>query len=113
MSFSAFLSRILSRLLSRLLSHLLSRLLSRLLCHRRTLLHFASMAASFACGGTACTHAEPPEWDAAPGSLSAAPLPRAVPGLPEAALDAPDEAAPALSTDPGTQPQTRDRPKSS
>jgi len=68
------------------------------------------MAAAFACG---CTHVEPPEWDAAPGSLSAAPLPAAVPGLPEAALDAPDEAPPAPTTDPGTQPQTRERPRSS
>jgi hypothetical protein len=61
---------------------------------------------------SACEHRDPPAWDAGAGSLSAAPLPPPPPSAdasPEAAADVPD--APAV--DPGTLPQTRDRPRSS
>jgi len=78
---------------------------------RRSFSHFGAIAATgIAC---ACTHVEPPAWDAAPGSLSASPLPAAVPWQAEAAADAPDDASPVPSMDPGTLPQMRDRPKSS
>jgi len=68
------------------------------------------MVAAIAC---ACTHVEPPGWDAAPGSLSAAPLPAVASGLPDAAADAPDDTSPLPQVDPGTLSQTRDRPRSS
>jgi hypothetical protein len=61
---------------------------------------------------SACEHREPPTWDAGSGSLSAEPLPPPPPSLdasPSVAADTPD--APAV--DPGTLPQTRDRPRSS
>jgi hypothetical protein len=78
---------------------------------RRSWRHFGAILVGTACG---CARAEPPAWDAAPGSLSAAPLPATLPGLPEAAAaDASDDAAPVPSVDPGTLAQTRDRPKSS
>jgi len=61
-----------------------------------------------------CEHKEPPTWDAGPGaSLSAQPLPPPPPSLdasPEAAYDGPTAGSPAI--DPGTLPQTRDRPRS-
>ncbi len=60
-----------------------------------------------------CTRVEPPAWDAAPGSLSSMPLPSSGQAPVEAAVDAPDDAPPLPPVDPGTLPQTRDRPKSS
>jgi hypothetical protein len=66
-----------------------------------------------------CAHREPPTWDAGRGSLAASPLPDALEGGPaDAAGDGATSAgdgdtsdAPAI--DPGTLPQTRDRPRSS
>jgi hypothetical protein len=60
----------------------------------------------------ACEHREPPAWDAGAGSLSAAPLPPPPPPL-DATADAADDAPDAPPVDPGTLPQTRDRPRSS
>jgi hypothetical protein len=61
----------------------------------------------------ACSHVEPPAWDAAPGSFSVSPLPlvspsASVPRTPDAGegLDAAAEAS-----DPSTLAQTRDRPQ--
>jgi hypothetical protein len=69
----------------------------------------------------ACAHGEPPAWDAAPGSLTAAPLPppSGPPSLPPpgggareggAATAAPQDAA-VDAPDPATLPQTHDRPQ--
>jgi hypothetical protein len=68
------------------------------------------MAAALAWG---CTRAAPPAWDAAPGSLSAAPLAAVMPSASDAAFDAQDDTAQVAPVDPGSLPQTRDRPKSS
>ena len=54
-----------------------------------------------------CARHEPPSWDAAPGSLSASPLPSAF------AAPLPDAASPEGGVDPATLPQTRDRPSAS
>jgi hypothetical protein len=56
-----------------------------------------------------CSRHEPPTWDAAPGSLSATPLPvSSTPALPPPTADAATvEAGP----DVATLPQTRDRPQ--
>jgi hypothetical protein len=65
----------------------------------------------------ACAHREPPTWDAGTGSLSAVPLPPPPPsssgegGTLDASADA--EPADAPEVDPGTLPQTRDRPRTS
>jgi hypothetical protein len=61
---------------------------------------------------SSCEHREPPTWDAGAGSLSAQPLPPAPPS-PDASLDAPGDSPDAPTVDPGTLPQTRDRPRSS
>jgi len=80
---------------------------------RRALPPFASIGLAYllAAGPFGCSHGEPPTWDG--GSLSVAPLP-AMPAsvataVADAAIDAPREASAAV--DPGTLPQTRDRPR--
>jgi len=106
---------------------------------RRKSLRIGAILATLAWGagaGTACARRDPPSWDAGSGSLSVSPLPppgtgptsqdgssapsapvhegggAATPGAPgDASGGAGDEAAPAV--DPGTLPQTRDRPRSS
>jgi hypothetical protein len=61
-----------------------------------------------------CEHRDPPAWDAGAGSLSAQPLPPPPPSPDAAAATSDAEAAPdAPPVDPGTLPQTRDRPRSS
>jgi len=62
-------------------------------------------------GAAACTHGEPPTWDG--GSLSSAPLPPLPASHGSAADGSLDSGAPdAAPVDPGTLPQTRDRPRS-
>jgi hypothetical protein len=72
-----------------------------------------------AAAGPACTRGEPPTWDAAGASTSAVPLPSppsagpsaAVATRPAASTEAPTAAPPAdTALDPGTLPQTEDRP---
>jgi hypothetical protein len=80
---------------------------------RRKSLAFGAILAAFAVG---CTHKEPPTWDAGDGSLAVAPLPEIVDaGDAGAAYAGPTDAgvADAPPVDPGTLPQTRDRPRSS
>jgi hypothetical protein len=96
-----------------------------LLQRRRTSFAFGAIAWVLLAGG--CAHREPPTWDAGAGpvSLSAQPLPERPPGREleggssssgegssPATADA-AEAPDAPSVDPGTLPQTRDRPRTS
>ena len=62
------------------------------------------VASAVALALAACTHRDPPGWDAAPESLSAVPLSAPLPSSLDAAVDAPD---------PATLPQTRERPDAS
>ncbi len=80
---------------------------------RRIIATFASIAlgATVAVGAPACSRGEPPTWDG--GSLSQSPLPALVASALARAVDAAtdgsdDSAAP---VDPGTAPQTRERPR--
>ncbi len=74
---------------------------------------FASIAlgAAVTSGAPACSRGEPPGWDG--GSLSQAPLPAlaasAFARVADAAADAGDDSA--APVDPGTAPQTRERPR--
>jgi hypothetical protein len=70
------------------------------------------MSVAVALLAPACTHREPPSWDAGAASLSAQPLPPPPPGQDDSSVDA-TAADEGPAVDPGTLPQTRDRPRSS
>jgi hypothetical protein len=84
----------------------------------RTAIRVLALASSLALA--ACAHGEPPAWDAAPGSQSAAPLPaRSAPAVVAAATSSaataplPLDASAADAPDPAALGQTHDRPDAS
>ena len=80
-----------------------------LAAYAATLFALAAVAVAAVCA--ACAHGEPPAWDAAPGSLSASPLPPPVAPATSATASGAADAGQADAPDPATLGQTHDRPQ--